>query len=155
MNKVLIKKYINRRLYNMSSGCYIVYNDLIKMIKEGIKVKIVDVQSEVDITVTTVLHALAEYLNHKDSNNSNVNAIKDNSDVVQEVVEIILNNENYWITEYSKLIINYLKEVQRIYKSSDKKSYGHIDSFTQIQKLSDYNRNLTQQLIDLARQHFS
>ncbi|MDZ5761049.1 hypothetical protein Lyticum_00209 [Lyticum sinuosum] len=139
----------------MSSGCYIVYNDLIKMIKEGIKVKIVDVQSEVDITVTTVLHALAEYLNHKDSNNSNVNAIKDNSDVVQEVVEIILNNENYWITEYSKLIINYLKEVQRIYKSSDKKSYGHIDSFTQIQKLSDYNRNLTQQLIDLARQHFS
>ncbi|WP_209347620.1 polyhydroxyalkanoate synthesis repressor PhaR [Pontixanthobacter sp. CEM42] len=49
-DKVTIKKYANRRLYNTSSSSYITLEDLAKMTRDGTEFEVVDAKSGDDIT---------------------------------------------------------------------------------------------------------
>ncbi len=49
-DKVTIKKYANRRLYNTSSSSYITLDDLAEMTREGVEFEVVDAKSGDDIT---------------------------------------------------------------------------------------------------------
>lgn len=49
-DKVTIKKYANRRLYNTSSSSYITLDDLAKMTREGTEFEVVDAKSGDNIT---------------------------------------------------------------------------------------------------------
>lgn len=49
-DKVIIKKYANRRLYNTSSSSYITLDDLAKMTRENIEFQVVDAKTGDDIT---------------------------------------------------------------------------------------------------------
>ena len=49
-NKVTIKKYPNRRLYNTSESCYVTLEDVSLLIKKGFQVEVVDVNSGEDVT---------------------------------------------------------------------------------------------------------
>ncbi|MXP46633.1 polyhydroxyalkanoate synthesis repressor PhaR [Altererythrobacter luteolus] len=49
-DKVTIKKYANRRLYNTASSSYITLDDLAKMTRENIEFEVVDAKSGDDIT---------------------------------------------------------------------------------------------------------
>lgn len=160
MSKVLIKKYANRRLYNMSSGCYIVYGELVEMIKEGIKVKIIDVQTGIDITIPIIIHALADHLHNLAYGQNECYLVnKDNSskcsDIVQGLIQTLLNNSDAWLIQYAELINNYLNNVQYVYKNADKKQHDHIGSFIKMQELCEHNRAFMQGLMDLAQQHFN
>ena len=50
MNKVVIKKYPNRRLYNTQISCYVALNDLFEMVKQGVDFVVIDNKTEEDIT---------------------------------------------------------------------------------------------------------
>lgn len=49
-DKVTIKKYANRRLYNTSSSSYITLDDLAQMTRENVEFEVVDAKSGDDIT---------------------------------------------------------------------------------------------------------
>ena len=49
-DKITIKKYANRRLYNTSSSSYITLDDLAAMTREGTEFEVVDAKSGDDIT---------------------------------------------------------------------------------------------------------
>ncbi|MXO56997.1 polyhydroxyalkanoate synthesis repressor PhaR [Pontixanthobacter gangjinensis] len=49
-DKVTIKKYANRRLYNTGSSSYITLDDLAKMTRENVEFEVVDAKSGEDIT---------------------------------------------------------------------------------------------------------
>ncbi|MXO90250.1 polyhydroxyalkanoate synthesis repressor PhaR [Pontixanthobacter aquaemixtae] len=49
-DKVTIKKYANRRLYNTSCSSYITLDDLAKMTREGTEFEVVDAKTGDDIT---------------------------------------------------------------------------------------------------------
>ncbi len=50
MNKIIIRKYPNRRLYNTQISSYIALNDLFQMVKQGVDFIVVDSKTEEDIT---------------------------------------------------------------------------------------------------------
>ena len=56
MQYKLIKKYPNRRLYDTEASKYIKLGDLRKMITEGAIIKVIDSNSEEDITRNILLH---------------------------------------------------------------------------------------------------
>lgn len=49
-NKILIKKYPNRRLYNTKVSTYITINDVAELIRQGFRVEVRDATSDEDVT---------------------------------------------------------------------------------------------------------
>ena len=60
MNELLIKKYPNRRLYDTGRGVYVTLNDLRQLVQGERSIKIIDANTEVDITRAILLQVLSE-----------------------------------------------------------------------------------------------
>jgi polyhydroxyalkanoate synthesis repressor PhaR len=58
--KIIIKKYPNRRLYNTQTSIYIKIEDLIQMVKKDEEFQVIDVKNNVDITRITLAQILLE-----------------------------------------------------------------------------------------------
>ena len=60
MERVLIKKYGNRRLYDTSSSRYVNLIDIAEMIRKGVDVAVVDAKTGKDLTRVTLTQIIAE-----------------------------------------------------------------------------------------------
>jgi len=49
-DKIVIKKYANRRLYDTDSSVYVTLDDLCKMVKDGVEFTVVDSKTDEDLT---------------------------------------------------------------------------------------------------------
>ena len=58
--KILIKKYPNRRLYNTEMSSYITVNDVAELIKSGNRVEVRDVNSGEDVTALVLTQIIME-----------------------------------------------------------------------------------------------
>jgi polyhydroxyalkanoate synthesis repressor PhaR len=58
--ELVIKRYGNRRLYNTETGGYVTYEDLIKLIREGRDIKVVDSVTSEDVTKTILIQLILE-----------------------------------------------------------------------------------------------
>lgn len=56
----LIKKYPNRRLYDTGESCYIKLGAVKEMIEQNITIKVIDSQTEEDITRSILLQIILE-----------------------------------------------------------------------------------------------
>lgn len=78
-----IKKYSNRRLYNTETSAYITLDDIVTLIKKELDFKVVDVDTQSDITSTILTQIILE------KENAGVNLIP-----AHILKQIILFNEN-------------------------------------------------------------
>jgi polyhydroxyalkanoate synthesis repressor PhaR len=63
---VLIKRYGNRRLYNTETSSYVNYQDLIKLIRDGHDIRVIDSTTKQDVTKAVLIQViLEEEKNHK------------------------------------------------------------------------------------------
>jgi polyhydroxyalkanoate synthesis repressor PhaR len=63
---VIIKRYGNRRLYNTETSSYVNYQDLIKLIRDGNDIQVIDSRTKHDVTKSVLMQAiLEEEKNHK------------------------------------------------------------------------------------------
>ena len=56
----VIKKYQNRRLYDMSTSTYVILEDIKQMIMDGELIQVIDVKSEKDVTRTVLMQVIIE-----------------------------------------------------------------------------------------------
>lgn len=56
----VIKKYPNRRLYDTERSCYITVEDVRDLVLEGIEFKVIDAQTEQDITRSILIQIITE-----------------------------------------------------------------------------------------------
>ena len=61
MKTIVIKRYLNRKLYNTASGSYITLPEIMDLIREGLSVQVVDKQG-CDIT-RSILNSCLPFLN--------------------------------------------------------------------------------------------
>jgi polyhydroxyalkanoate synthesis repressor PhaR len=59
-NRVVVKKYGNRRLYDTSSSRYVNLEDIAKMIRDGVDVQVVDAKTGEDLTRVTLTQIITE-----------------------------------------------------------------------------------------------
>ncbi len=59
-NKLLIKKYPNRRLYNTETCSYVTLEQVADSIRKNRIIKVIDSESEVDITPLTLINILMD-----------------------------------------------------------------------------------------------
>lgn len=56
----VIKKYQNRRLYDLSTSTYVVLEDIKQMIMDGEIIQVIDAKSEQDVTRTVLMQVILE-----------------------------------------------------------------------------------------------
>ena len=59
-DKVVIKKYENRRLYDTSSSRYVNLEDLAELVRQGVDVQVVDAKTGEDLTRVTLTQIIME-----------------------------------------------------------------------------------------------
>lgn len=57
---IVIKRYGNRRLYNTETKSYVNYQDLIKLVRDGQDIKVVDSTSKEDVTKAILIQLILE-----------------------------------------------------------------------------------------------
>jgi polyhydroxyalkanoate synthesis repressor PhaR len=58
--QLVIKRYGNRRLYNTETQSYVNYEDLIKLVREGQDIKVLDSTSKEDVTKAVLIQLILE-----------------------------------------------------------------------------------------------
>lgn len=59
-NTLIIKRYGNRRLYNTETGTYVNYQDLVKLIRDGHDIQVIDSTSKADVTKSVLIQVILE-----------------------------------------------------------------------------------------------
>ncbi|MBI3897209.1 MAG: polyhydroxyalkanoate synthesis repressor PhaR [Gammaproteobacteria bacterium] len=57
----IIKKYPNRRLYDTERSCYITVDDVRTLVLDGVEIKVIDAQTEEDITRGILIQIITEH----------------------------------------------------------------------------------------------
>jgi polyhydroxyalkanoate synthesis repressor PhaR len=64
-NKVKLKKYANRRLYDMEKSTYVTLNQVADLIREGRQVEVIDAKTKEDVTAFTLNQIILEEAKNK------------------------------------------------------------------------------------------
>jgi polyhydroxyalkanoate synthesis repressor PhaR len=59
-DRVIIKRYGNRRLYNTETSSYVNYQDLVKLIRDGHDIKVIDSRTKADVTKSVLMQVILE-----------------------------------------------------------------------------------------------
>jgi polyhydroxyalkanoate synthesis repressor PhaR len=59
-NTLVIKRYGNRRLYNLETASYVNYQDLVKLIRDGHEIQVIDSRTKEDVTKSVLLQIILE-----------------------------------------------------------------------------------------------
>jgi len=59
-NERIIKKYPNRRLYDTETSAYATLEDVKRLVKEGVKFKVVDAKTDEDITRSILMQVILD-----------------------------------------------------------------------------------------------
>lgn len=59
-DRILIKRYGNRRLYNTETSSYLNYKDLMKIIRDGHDVQVIDSRTKADVTKAVLMQVILE-----------------------------------------------------------------------------------------------
>src|SRR4030095_4186276 len=59
-DRILIKRYGNRRLYNTETSSYLNYQDLLKLIRDGHDVQFIDSRTKADVTKAVLMQVILE-----------------------------------------------------------------------------------------------
>jgi polyhydroxyalkanoate synthesis repressor PhaR len=57
---LIIKRYGNRRLYNTETGSYVNYQDLVKLIRDGQDIQVIDSTTKADVTKSVLMQIILE-----------------------------------------------------------------------------------------------
>lgn len=59
-DRIIIKRYGNRRLYNTETGSYVTYQDLIGIIRKGNDIQVIDSTTKADVTKSVLIQTILE-----------------------------------------------------------------------------------------------
>jgi polyhydroxyalkanoate synthesis repressor PhaR len=59
-DRVIIKRYGNRRLYNTETSSYVNYQDITKLIRDGHDIQVIDSKTKADVTKSVLMQVILE-----------------------------------------------------------------------------------------------
>src|ERR1051325_8343948 len=63
-DRVLIKRYGNRRLYNTETSRYVNYEEVVKLIRDGHDIQVIDSKTKADVTKAVLMQVILEEEKH-------------------------------------------------------------------------------------------
>ena len=114
-DKIIIKKYSNRRLYNCNSSQYINLQKLYQLVCKQKVIKIEDHSTGKDLTQQTLIQLILDLNSSKD----NVFSIK----FLYNLISLMSNYDQKEISDYLEICLTKFKDQ----KVSNKQSYNNIN----------------------------
>ncbi|MEZ5347324.1 MAG: polyhydroxyalkanoate synthesis repressor PhaR [Pyrinomonadaceae bacterium] len=59
-DELVIKRYTNRRLYNTETKSYVSYEELAKIVRSGVDIKVIDSKTKEDVTKAVLIQVILE-----------------------------------------------------------------------------------------------
>lgn len=173
-NKIIIKRYQNRKLYDTRNSTYVTLDDVAKMIRQGDDVHVIDNKSDEDLTGVTLTQIIFEEGKKKKSMLPLAalrRIIVDGGDTIKDFFEKTIDTG---VTSLSKakeeaekvigtikdqltpgedgnLFQEVLHKTQDISKKIDEKIKHTVESVTQVATLQSEIRNLRKKIAHLEK----
>ncbi|MGB9598928.1 MAG: polyhydroxyalkanoate synthesis regulator DNA-binding domain-containing protein [Myxococcota bacterium] len=115
-NTKIIKRYSNRKLYDTIESKYVTLNDISEMIRNGVDVKIIDNQTNKDITSAVLAHVL--FNEEKSRSNLSIGMLKE-----------LIKSGQETLSEYykKKVLTKFSKESQVKQENNNSDSDGSVE----------------------------
>ncbi len=140
--KVVIKKYANRRLYNTASSSYVTLEHLSEMVKQGVDFVVYDAKTNDDITRTVLTQIIFE----EESQGQSLLPIQ----FLRQLISFYGNSMQAFLPSYLELSLASFTQQQERLRTQ-------LSSFTPAAGLPGYEEQIRQnlQLFDRAMKMFS
>jgi polyhydroxyalkanoate synthesis repressor PhaR len=140
--KVVIKKYANRRLYNTASSSYVTLEHLSEMVKQGVDFVVYDAKTNEDITRTVLTQIIFE----EESQGQSLLPIQ----FLRQLISFYGNSMQSFLPSYLELsLATFTQQQERL--------RNQFSSFGQTAGMAGYEEQIRQnlQLFDRAMKMFS
>lgn len=140
--KVVIKKYANRRLYNTASSSYVTLEHLSEMVKQGVDFVVYDAKTNEDITRTVLTQIIFE----EESQGQSLLPIQ----FLRQLIGFYGNSMQAFLPSYLELSLSSFTQQQERLRTQ-------LASFGQAGGIANYEEQICQnlQLFDRAMKMFS
>ena len=140
--KVVIKKYANRRLYNTASSSYVTLEHLSEMVKQGVDFVVYDAKTNEDITRTVLTQIIFE----EESQGQSLLPIQ----FLRQLISFYGNSMQAFLPSYLELSLNTFTQQQERLRNQ-------FSTFGQTAGMAGYEDQIRQnlQLFDRAMKMFS
>jgi len=140
--RVVIKKYANRRLYNTASSSYVTLEHLSEMVKQGVDFVVYDAKTNEDITRTVLTQIIFE----EESQGQSLLPIQ----FLRQLISFYGNSMQAFLPSYLELSLASFTQQQERLRSQ-------LSSFTPGAGVANYEEQIRQnlQLFDRAMKMFS
>lgn len=142
--RVVIKKYANRRLYNTASSSYVTLEHLAEMVKQGVDFVVYDAKTNEDITRTVLTQIIFE--EEEKSQGQNLLPIQ----FLRQLISFYGNSMQAFLPSYLELsMASFTQQQERL--------RNQLSSFGQAGGMAAYEEQIRQnlQLFDRAMKMFS
>jgi polyhydroxyalkanoate synthesis repressor PhaR len=140
--RVIIKKYANRRLYNTASSSYVTLEHLSEMVKKGVDFVVYDAKTNEDITRTVLTQIIFE----EESQGQSLLPIQ----FLRQLISFYGNSMQAFLPSYLELSLSSFTQQQERLRNQ-------LSSFGQAGGIANYEDQIRQnlQLFDRAMKMFS
>lgn len=152
MEQRLIKRYNNRKLYDTSTSKYVTLADILKMVMDGVDVKIIDNDTGKDISGLTMAQILFEELKNSKglvSFTALKNLIRLSKGSISELFEELFSSDSPLIAE---LRGRGRKKLDEIYSWLDKKIESALPGLTQVASMREDLNKLMEKVEHLEKE---
>ncbi len=113
-NTVYIKKYANRRLYNMETSSYVTLDDLASLVKKDVKFVVKDAKSEVELTRQVLVQIILE---------------QESGGAEMLPIEMLRSLIRYYDTDLHQSFSNYLTGSMQSFTNNQDEFLKNVSSF--------------------------
>ncbi len=142
---ILIKKYANRRLYNMQDSMYITLADVRQMVVDNLPFMVVDAKDNTDLTRSVLLQIIVDA--------EQEGAPVFSSTILEQLIRTYSNSMQSITSSYLEQHMQSLQNLHGTWLQQAKATYGK--SFSQdmwVEWLNNHQQNLLQTTLDWQNQ---
>jgi len=138
-DKILIKKYPNRRLYNTATSSYIVLDDLVKLVKSGEQFEIRDTKTGEDIT----REILNQIIFERETGKSNFHF----------PLEVQKQLIGMYDDTYGKMMPDYLKESLKVFTAERERMKSTMENVVErnTKAMMEFSQNIARQNLEVFK----
>ena len=143
--KITIKKYANRRLYNTATSKYVTLDDLAEMVKSGVEFVVVDAKSGDDITRSV----LTQIIFDEENKGQNLLPIK----FLRQLIGFYGDSLQSVVPNYLEYSMNAFAQNQENMREKMQDTMGGVFSFGQWEELGKQNMAMFERAMQMFTPH--
>ncbi|MET4701911.1 polyhydroxyalkanoate synthesis repressor PhaR [Constrictibacter sp. MBR-5] len=130
-DKVVIKKYANRRLYDTRSSAYVTLDDLRQMVQDGVDFVVYDAKTKEDLTRAVLTQIIVE------EEGKGQSLLPEN--FLRQIITCYGDNMRWMLPQYLDSTMSWFQQNQEAMRKQVETSFGRANPLTAIEEVSRHN----------------